>query len=387
LIYQVNPLLLKVMPIKVPIYSDRLKRSVVSSVGPFDHGMIQGAKHLIQKLSLENHISKKLETCLQTILTQDYGCDSVLNSSSYSRQAFLVNRRLWKRMFAEPNSAPELVYLELERIVSELLEIDLLDEKSLIWAIMFDPALRESVLKELDGQRVCWNNADLAARVGADVSSKSVRKESGNAGTHFFWGIDDVLRRVPLCLEPKGRGNLFLRGRDDRGKLWEIPYTPQAVLKGLKEEKLLPSLLTCYLSVSLARGITCVGGYYQGVYLPPIQKGIIKALQQVTSYRNVAECVAGVDTRCYISGMQTVMTPCDDDMLIPAGPVEILAAGGILAEDLERIQNLSVAEAHLASLFDTVPDIAAREEKPSDWITSLAKDCHDLLGDRIVVKP
>jgi hypothetical protein len=386
MVYQANPSSIKDIPLKIPVYSDRLKRSIVSSVNAFNLDMIRSAQNKIKRLVSKNVLSDGLASTINTILEEDYGSESVLNADSYSRQSTLVNHRLWKRLFSEAATASDIVYIELEKIVADLLEIDFSDEKSLAWAVMFDPELRELVLNELDGERICWNNNKLSARLQLELLTGNKRKKISNCGTHFFWGIDSSFRRIPLCIESAGSNEYLLKGKDDQGENWKIPFKPEFIIKGLKEGRLLPSLFTSYLTVSLARAITCIGGYYQGVYLPLIQKGVVKALEQIGSYGSAVEHVSKANTHCYISGMQTVMVPCGDDALIAAGPLEIIHSGGLGQKDLNRLRRLSVSNAHLASCIDTTLDIAARENKPSDWKKILSKECYNLLANKVVVK-
>jgi hypothetical protein len=100
----------------------------------------------------------------------------------------------------------------------------------------------------------------------------------------------------------------------------------------------------------------------------------------------MVEPVGAVTTDGYLSGMQTVMTNAGEDRLAPAGLLEILAAGGLTSNDLKRIGAITVGEAHLASLSETVPDIADCQAAFPGWRIHLAADCHALLGDRIIRK-
>jgi hypothetical protein len=84
--------------------------------------------------------------------------------------------------------------------------------------------------------------------------------------------------------------------------------------------------------------------------------------------------------------MQAVMVRADNDALIPAGPGEIISGGGLSEEEIEKILSLTVREAHIASLLETVPDVTSPPPESANWKTSLARDCHRLLENRIVIK-
>ena len=63
-------------------------------------------------------ITPALAETVATILREDYQDSAVMKLESYSRQAVVLNNRIWKRCFSEPEQAPELIYLELEKIAS-----------------------------------------------------------------------------------------------------------------------------------------------------------------------------------------------------------------------------------------------------------------------------
>jgi hypothetical protein len=138
--------------------------------------------------------------------------------------------------------------------------------------------------------------------------------------------------------------------------------------------------------VSLARSIVCLGGYYQAEYLPRIQQRLVRALEKAGGHDSIIASILEVNTGGYLSGMQTVMTEVKEGHLIPAGPLEIIAGGGLDAGDIEKIGSLTVREAHLASLSETVPDFIPSEITMPEWQRQLAIDCYELLGTKIVLK-
>jgi hypothetical protein len=386
LLYHTNWNQLETMPRKLPIFSNRFRRAMVSVASALDKEMVQRAETRLEKMVQENAISPRLAAPVHEILREHYSAPVVMDLSSYSQQSVVLNHRVWKRLFADSDSAPEVVYLELEKIVSMLLEHDLQNSKSLAWCVMFDPVLRDAVCKELDGARACWSIEGLTQRLRSYKLDSSQTNPPDSCGTLFFWGINARGRRVPLGLESSGQDKPLLRGIDDRGNLWELAYTPRSILNALKEKRLLPSLFTCFLVLSFARGVTCAGGYFQGEYLPRMQKGLVKTLRAISGYKDVANLVEGVTTYTYLSGMQAVMVRINNEALIPAGPLEIIAGGGLTERDIEKILSLAVRDAHLASLFETVPDVAPWAIESPAWKKDLAEDCYPLLAEKVVIK-
>jgi hypothetical protein len=386
LFYLVKAEQLKDVPKKLPVFPNRLRRQLVSSAPSFDKDMINRAKKCLTKMVGDGQISSIIKETTETILSEDYGNPYVMDQASYSKQAVLVNNLIWKRLFRDENQRSEVVPLELEKIVEKVLRLDLQNRNSLIWKIMFEPALRKTVLDELDGAEACWNLSRLKKRMHMSQLNDSDKKKVDGCGTVFFWGINDAGRRVPLHLVSSGGKNAFFIGIDDHNKSWELAYTPEAILTALNEGRLLPSLFTCFLVLSFARGVKCIGSYFQAEYLPNMQKGLVNALRQLPEYNEIASYVEKVDSNFYLSGMLAVMTQIENDMLVPAGPLEIISKGGITADDIEKILSIKVRDAHFASLLETLPDFVPSMLKTTDWKYQLTKDSLRLLEGKVVIK-
>lgn len=386
LFYLVNSDQMWAIPKKLPVFPNRLRRQLVSSAPSFDEEMIDRAEKRLDKLISEGQISSSLLTASRTVLAEDYRHASVLSQSNYSEQAVMLNNMIWKRLFQKNVHDTQLVFLELEKIVSEVLQHDLKNENSLIWKVMFEKPLREAVLKELDDARACWNLGQLKKRVNYSQLSKSEKKRTNGSGTLFFWGLNESGRRVPLYIVSYGGNKASFMGIDDHDNMWELTYSPENILTALRENRLLPSLFTCFLVLSFARGVRCIGSYFQSEYLPKMQMGLIRALETVPEYQEIIAKVEMVDVNFYLSGMLAVMCCIEDDYLVPAGPLEIIATGGLKCEDIEKILSIKIRDAHLASLLETLPDFVPWMLKSPDWKRRVAQDSLRLLEGNVVIK-
>lgn len=387
LLYHVLPTQLETLPKRLPLFPDKLKRCMVSVTPAFDQTMVHRAEERFDNMIYDGQISPKLAEPLHEIFREDYRDASVITLPTYSQQAVVLNNRIWKRLFSELSTVPEMVYLESEKIARALLESDLSNPKSLAWSVMFDPILREFILKKLDGIRGCWKLKGLAQRLRLKNLSEAQREEIlDGCGTVFFWGIDPTGRRIPLHLQTEGSHPALLRGIDDYNNIWEFPYTPEAIIAKLHENKLLSSLFTCFLTLSFARGLVCVGGCLQGEYLLEMQRGLVSALQNIPRYQDVALFVAQVPTGHYQDCMLAVMRKIENGYLIPAGPVEIIAGGGITGNDIEQILSLTVRETHLAGLFETDMNFTRSTMGMPGRKARLAAEYFNLLEKKIVIK-
>ncbi len=372
------------LPIKLPIYPGRYKHDLVSTVRGIDETMLDRAEQRAQRLFLEGGAATDLEEATKTVLQADYRHPAVLARPSYSEQAVILNHRIWKRLFRDPAHAPDLVYLELEKIATRLLCHDLMNGSSLIRCVFFEAEVREVLLNKLDGHRGCWDLTALHARLNPSVEGPVKSAPTANTGTVFFWGVDERKRRTPLSLELPGCAALV--GVGDHGERIEIPFSADPLCEALKAGRVFPGLFTSYLAIALARGVTCVGGYYQAEYLPAMQRAVVSAVQQSQRHWAFAEKVSQVQTEAYLSGVQAVMTLAGAGALAPAGALEIIAGGGLSGEDLARIGDITVREAHLASVVDTVRDVAPEVADSPTWQKQVGVDLKRVLGRRIVLK-
>jgi hypothetical protein len=117
-----------------------------------------------------------------------------------------------------------------------------------------------------------------------------------------------------------------------------------------------------------------------------MQEAVVAALCAQRNYDTMASDISRVPCDRYLAGMQTVMRYSGREALVPAGSIEIITAGGLDNGDMEKIRNITVTEAHQASLFETIPDIMGKESGEKTWKNSLATACHHFLCERVVIK-
>ena len=368
--------------LKLPLFPDSYKRKLVSIAGPFTTDMLcrsrARAKNLME--------SDKLNPCIESALNKVFDdCENIGQEfPGYSRQATIANHRFWRHLFQDGTRGSDLVYLELENIVSRLLEKDLFDQSTISHQLLFDPELRGKLIENLDGQRGCWHHEKLSSRCSDFLDVKGPSTTDSTQGTIFFWGVDEKGRKIPLCLiEDLKAASAELRGVDDSGKLFTCPLTPADINRGLQDGRLLPSIFTSYLVVSIARGISCIGGYYQAEYLPIMQTAVIDALRS-NSGKTIKTFDSGrLRPDAYLSGMQTIALKTGSQ-LFPAGPLEIIASGGLSEEQLQQVGEVTVLQSHIASLYDTLTDVFPRRDDSKLEKKEIAQLVHDAVSSKIL---
>ena len=370
------------IPHKMPIFPDRMKRQMVFTAPPIDNNMVSAALKRLRGIEKQKDLTPEIARTMISLLQKEYSRADIAKLPDYSSQSVVLNDRLWSRMFANVDSPPKRLYLEFESVAGILLQNDLYNPESLVQRVLFHSQIRERVLANLDKTNGCWNRSLLGTGVASNTKRRQAADITGG-GTMFFWGVDSRGRRIPLCIE--GSEKPMLRGIDDRGHGFEILWAAEELAEGLRQKRLIPSLFTCFLSVAFARGVNCIGGYFQNRYLPDMQRGLVDALDHDSGDRRAARCIGEVSTGFYLDSMIAVASEFEGKYLIPAGPVEMIAGGGLKQRDVDRILSLSVSEAHLLGIFETIGDAVSPATLEPGWQIKLSRSCHRILRERVPV--
>lgn len=378
------------------------ERAAVATMPAFTEAQVRSQLNRVAGMFGQKVISYHEKQALESIFQNVYLDPDVLAQSTYSDQATVANHKLFPMLFAPEVHAPELVYLEFEGITTKLITKDLADSDSLISRVLFDDALRQQVMGDLQTVPGCWDSEYAG--------------HPTKGGTEFFWGIDGR-DRSPVGMQLVERdGQLVLSGRN----VTDIAFTPEGLTKALQEKKILPGLFLSFAALTLARGeVSCYGGFMQTDYLTRMRDGLAHALETTTAdaeYQRWAQLVRDVQTENYILGMtpvtvrypaskETRYTPTqyiDDDgqeqtglvgqtisipeHVRPAGTVEIIAAGGITADDWRRLGDISFITAGSLALADTYGIVVPPEERDPALLAITTADIYDVLGEQFVEK-
>lgn len=364
-------------PLKLPFFASKLRRQLVARVKGLG---VETLKSVQKRIKGEAQINSSLKAALNLLIDEDYLAEDVQKQQSYSAQSVILNQRIWSRLFCPFVKMPDLITIELEKLSEGLLLKDLESSSSLA-SLLFNDQMIGQLYQRLDKVPGCWDQKLLEKRW--DNRRDTAQIQASGCGTFCFWGVDRRLCRIPLMLT-EYEGKMVLCGCDDTGTEYRYSLEAGALSEAISEGSLLPSIFSCYLVIALARGVTCLGGYYQAEYLPMMQEGVSDLLMQAKEYQN-ASAVMDCITDGYLSGMQTIMLE-QGQKLLPAGPLEMLASGSVSLAELSHISKISVFDAHIASLAETIPDVVAREQLENEWLSSLSLDLRESLSDNVVLR-
>lgn len=232
--------------IRLPILPDRDKMGIVYAMRGMTRDDIEKAKATVLNKERDGAISPGRGTRINSIIDTYFGNSDVLGATSLAEQITKINYHLWPHLFHPPEGThredqgariPELIYLEIETLVTQLLlRYHLSHPDSLIYKFLFDPAYQERI-------------AVLFSNIPGAFSNEH------NWGTYLFWAIDDKMHRVRMFLDNRILHSTYGRHVCD--------MTPEGIRAALLNKEIFPSMALCYLVVSLYYGMKCLGGFCQ----------------------------------------------------------------------------------------------------------------------------
>lgn len=226
--------------IRLPILPDKLKMGVVYGTRAFTRADLDRALSQLTQKEAAGEIIAGRGKAVRAILEEVFGHADVLRAPDFAAQVTVVNHKLWPKLFPSAQGSPkipDLVYLEIESLVADLLQqVHLTSAESPLAKLLFDPAWRAAALRHFD-------------------SIPGAFSAAGGWGTYLFWAVDGKGHRVRLGVEGGE-----LRSTDG---LVSVPLTPDCVAAALREKRMFPSMLLCYLAVALYYGFKCLGGFCQ----------------------------------------------------------------------------------------------------------------------------
>lgn len=260
--------------IRLPILPDKLKMGVVYGTRGFTREDLTKAEAELAKKEKAGEIAAGRGDRVRAVLEANFGNPDVLGAADFCSQISKINFRLWPSFFRTSQGpatfVPDLVYLDIETLVSELLVRHHLNHpESLLYRLLYDPQYRQ-----------------LARQYFSDIPGAFSAQQEW--GTFLFWAVDKKLHRMRLLLDGD-----TLRTPTSQ---YVLPLTPEAVADALRQRKIFPSMLMCYLAVSLYYGFKCLGGFCQ-VHDLTLTKAAWRRLLAAVGERDEIQALDPVQTK------------------------------------------------------------------------------------------
>ncbi len=291
--------------IRLPLLPDKLKMSIVHSSRAYGKEDLVRAREFMQKKVSSGELLPERAEAVRGILDSLFASDDILGAPDLNSQITKINYRLWPSFFHSSSQEgsrrdtrmPDLIYFEIETLVSELLLRRHLWQRTLINRFLFDADYRRLSLQY-------FNNIPGAFSL------------EQKTGTYLFWAIDEHCHRVRLELE----GN-WLRSQT-RPDL-SVEFTPEAIAEALRRKTLYPSMLLCYVMVALYYGMKCLGGFCQVHDLTVAKEAWGKILRDIGEDRE-ADALEPIQTKeLGGDGMVLSYKKADNGELFPATGIDM----------------------------------------------------------------
>lgn len=274
---------------------------------------------------------------------------------NFLSQAAAFNRRLWSGLTGGPG---DVLYVEMEAVVSDCLEADLAEGDSLAGQVLCQPGVRERVLKRLAGRNGCW----ARELVAGPLNSAGLADTSQARGTVFFWEISPEGRRYSMGLDPSGPGPAELVGRS-----LGLPLIPELVSQALRAKRIKPGLFLDHLILADHR-LDSRGGVFLVDYLP----GLLEPLAEILDRPDLREYAGR--SRFLAAGALPVRRGGGDDSWqreVAAGGLELAASGPWDAARWRGLAGLSLGEIWPFTASEWYLEETRPGERPPDWALQL----------------
>lgn len=262
---------------RLPFFSSHERPALICLLRALGKSEIEKIKKSVTELQRTGNISPNLGDQILDLINDVYNQDSCLGLSNYSDQITITNYTLWQKFLGQPDySPPDLIYIELERIVTTLILEHHLEKDTIINRFLFDERYHQLALKYFDGI------------IGAFVRSTGV-------GSYLFWAIPKGERyRVGLVKE--GNELVSMDGR------YRCELTPEAIGNALRNQEIIPAMMLDFIVLACYYGLKCLGGFSQVNYLTDIKAAYIKILEECNHQAEI-ELVNPVQTKELCEGL------------------------------------------------------------------------------------
>ncbi len=284
---------------RLPFFSTHIRPSLICRLKGYTRDDLRKARSQLQSKQDTGSLTKDEVRWVGRLLEELYDQPDVLSAETYSDQVTKTNFRLWQRYFPEDVAAPNLVYLELETIVTRLLLEHHLRQNTTIHRMLFDPRT-QGAMEHFEGI------------LGAFSRDEQL-------GTYLFWGVPEGAKHR-LRLWRDGNRLVSTDGR------YSIALTPDALETALNAKELVPSILLDFTLLACYYGLQCNGGFSQVNYLTLMKEAYCRLAAEIGDDASLTAAVA-VETKVLCGDITVAFLTGSDDSLVPATGLDLLRFG------------------------------------------------------------
>lgn len=248
---------------KLPFFGYKIHSYSVFNFPAYTEEILKQMKRRLDTWVGQQVIDRNKKTFLSNFIDDIYGREAALSQKNFSEQMTETNYYLWNKLFEKEVSNPNLLYLEIESVVTELLIRFHISGDSIVNKLIFDDRYHRSMLRHFDGITAAFTTRD-------------------NSGTFLFWATPKD-QKYRLSLWKKGNSLVSHDGS------YSIELTPEAIGRALREREIIPSTLLSFILLSFYYGLVLVGGGGQTTYLTKMKDAYVQILNDVGDGESISK--------------------------------------------------------------------------------------------------
>lgn len=289
---------------RVPLFSNKEMHQASCFVGRHDFNFTQRLKDIGRWQEFNPKEQEFLSNIEEEILNLDYS-----KAKNYNDQISLIDRFLWKRLFAEEirEEIPGLYYLTQEDIMRDILP-SFLKKDNIISKAIFDDDFRKVILDNFQGLIGCWDGKN-------------------KKGTHFFWYKNEKNEAARLYL----KNNALIS--EDKTK--KIKLEREEIISLMEKEEIVPNLFVIFGFMTFWAGLRPLVGHGSCNYLTKMKDAWLKTLKDFNQEEH--DRLSGIDTKGLIGGEIVTYGRDENGEIVDLYAFDVIEKGGLTKEYLKNI--------------------------------------------------
>ncbi len=313
---------------------------------------------MVKSKAVRTEVAEKIIEIIDGIYIQP----NILEASNFAQQVSLTNMSLWQKFFTSSQSAPRLVYIDQESIVSDLLLSHHLFSETMISRIIFDETVVSIFSKHFDGIRGGF--------------SKKEKK-----GSYLFWGLPEG---------SKCRQQLWLEGCElvSADGAFRMPLQAEAIAEKLESGELVPSMLLTFLVLAFYYGLKCLGGFLQPSNLTAMKHAYCQTLLEIGNKEEI-DVFANTDTKAMGGDLALAFLQDKNNQLHQATGLDLILYGdtNTWPKLLELSKNMTVEES-ISIMMPLFYEVLYRDQEANKNMANIsAEEIIKLIGLDKKIKP